>query len=133
MGVELRAGLKDPRAVAIQTLLTLQPCHPLLDRADAVARQSLRCCYPPKLAVDPCPSFHQVQSTAEPLHFGAAQSMWRYGSAQLWGLPKLGNRSVSGSIVAAPLAREPILGIDPTIGVSSDRGGHALGVAGKLA
>jgi hypothetical protein len=42
-------------------------------------------------------------------------------------------RSVSGSIVTAPLERESVLGIDPAIGVSTARGGHALGVAGELA
>ena len=42
-------------------------------------------------------------------------------------------RSVSVPIGAAPLARERVLGIDPAIGVSTARGGHALGVAGELA
>ena len=42
-------------------------------------------------------------------------------------------RSVSGPIVAAPLARERVLGIDPATGVSTTRRGHALGVAGELA
>ena len=42
-------------------------------------------------------------------------------------------RSVSVAIGAAPLARGRILGIDPAIGVSIARGGHALGVAGELA
>ncbi len=41
--------------------------------------------------------------------------------------------SVSVPIGAAPLARERVLGIDPAIGVSTARGGHALGVAGELA
>ena len=41
--------------------------------------------------------------------------------------------SVSVPIGAAPLAREGVLGIDPAIGVSTARGGHALGVAGELA
>ena len=41
--------------------------------------------------------------------------------------------SVSGSIVAAPLAGERVVGIDPAIGESAARRGHALGVAGILA
>src|SRR5712672_2599252 len=41
--------------------------------------------------------------------------------------------SVSVPIGAAPLAREGVLGIDPAIGFSTARGGHALGVAGELA
>ncbi len=43
------------------------------------------------------------------------------------------SHSVSVPIGAAPLARERVLGIDPAIGVSTARGGHALGVAGELA
>ena len=42
-------------------------------------------------------------------------------------------RLVSVSIVTAPLERERVLGIDPAIGVSTARRGHALGVAGELA
>jgi len=42
-------------------------------------------------------------------------------------------RSVSGPVVAAPLESERVLGIDAAIGVSTARGGHALGVAGELA
>ena len=42
-------------------------------------------------------------------------------------------RSVSASIIATPLARESIAGIDPATGVSTARGSHALGVAGELA
>jgi hypothetical protein len=42
-------------------------------------------------------------------------------------------RSVSGPIVAAPLESERVLGIDAAIGISTARGGHALGVAGELA
>jgi hypothetical protein len=41
--------------------------------------------------------------------------------------------SVSVPIGAAPLARKRVLGIDPAIGESTARGGHALGVAGELA
>src|SRR5216683_3385869 len=41
--------------------------------------------------------------------------------------------SVSVPIGAALLVREGVLGIDPAIGVSTARGGHALGVAGELA
>jgi hypothetical protein len=41
--------------------------------------------------------------------------------------------SVSVPIGAALLAREGVLGIDPAIGESTARGGHALGVAGELA
>jgi hypothetical protein len=41
--------------------------------------------------------------------------------------------SVSVPIGAALLARNRVLGIDPAIGVSTARGGRALGVAGELA
>src|SRR5712675_776412 len=41
--------------------------------------------------------------------------------------------SVSVPIGVVLLAREGVLGIDPAIGVSTARGGHALGVAGELA
>ena len=40
---------------------------------------------------------------------------------------------VSGPVVAAPLESERVLGIDPAIGISTARGGRALGVAGELA
>ena len=40
-------------------------------------------------------------------------------------------RSVSAPIGAVPLVREQVLGIDPAIGISTARGGHALGVAGE--
>ena len=43
------------------------------------------------------------------------------------------SRSISVPIDAAPLARERVLGINPAIGVSTTRGGHALGVVGELA
>src|SRR5262249_52759204 len=49
------------------------------------------------------------------------------------GLLNVGDRSVLGSIVAAPLARGPVPGIDPAISVLSARAGHALVVAGILA
>jgi hypothetical protein len=42
-------------------------------------------------------------------------------------------RSVSAPIGAVPLVREQVLGIDPAIGSSTARGGHALGVAGEQA
>ena len=47
-------------------------------------------------------------------------------------LIKVGNRSVSGSIVAAPLAHERVLGIDPAISGLSARGGHRENRKSKL-
>jgi hypothetical protein len=49
------------------------------------------------------------------------------------GISRAGRQSSSVPIGAAPLSRERVLGIDPTIGIGTARGGHALGVAGELA
>jgi hypothetical protein len=58
----------------------------------------------------------------------------RLRSVCRWGLASgYVGRSVSSPIVAAPLVREQVLGINPAIGSSTARGGHALGVAGELA
>lgn len=82
---------------------------------------------------DACGAAQGKTTAAIPARWVARRTPWHLTAFAGIGSPERGRQSSLVPIDTAPLSRERVLGIDPTIGISTARGGHALGVAGELA
>ena len=65
MSVQLRSGLKDPRAVLRKAASLLLACYALLTSGDLVSGRSLGCGQKPQLALRPGRSLHLMACSME--------------------------------------------------------------------
>jgi hypothetical protein len=88
MGMQLRSGLEDPRAVRRKAMSCLLPCDPFLILGDLLPAGSSGCGQPPEFTSRSRRSLHLMTCTMKAPEFGSGHTMRRDCAGHLYQLHK---------------------------------------------